>query len=617
MQQHNDLTKEIRLQVIHQGNVLRTLYELRKRLDVDLPKYEQAEWESDNSRMGSYALLELRSQIDRALSDLYAAVEVFQQQTRKKKEHLEAQTRKLRLRSFRHVAQIGSLQVKHSLTKTRIACLEGQLDTAQKRLSMSGLDDMSSDDEDDLPEPSPRKENDRQTMGPTIVDSTRSSTSHKWDSTQNILSKEVIRNIDAKDDESSDGFSENTEPSLKQRALGISMVFNFTKASFKPYSSEDDESYVLPCPCLINFNASFWNVAKVRKYTHNSRKRLYDFLTHRHTQVFIIFLIIMNSITMGIGSFDFVTENPRLIDTFDSIDLGFLWIFTIELFLNFLAKGVYIFKDRWIMFDFVIISVSWIGEMAGKGNNIFIVKSFRAFRSFRSLRLVPRIRMIRGLVSAVLSTLPRMFGIIGLLSLVFYISSVYFTSLFSGKLDENGEIKSEYLTKCNITVWDDDYSDYRDKLMYFDRLDHTLLTLFQMMSLDDWPDIARVIGCFEPNVTYKSFFVFIVITDFIFINLIIAVLCDAVPRLHEGEDGQTPGKHPYMDDPLHKNMGINRRKRFLKRLNEMNETLHKIMQAQEVMQNHLSRIGPQIEPLNQQQKIRTSTTCIGTEVSRK
>lgn len=269
------------------------------------------------------------------------------------------------------------------------------------------------------------------------------------------------------------------------------------------------------------------------------------------------------------------------------------------------------------MFDFVIISVSWIGEMAGKGNNIFIVRSFRAFRSFRSLRLVPRIRMIRGLVSAVLSTLPRMFGIIGLLSLVFYISSVYFTSLFSGKLDENGEIKSEYLTKCNITVWDDDYSDYRDKLMYFDRLDHTLLTLFQMMSLDDWPDIARVIGCFEPNVTYKSFFVFIVITDFIFINLIIAVLCDAVPRLHEGEDGQTPGKHPYMDDPLHKNMGINRRKRFLKRLNEMNETLHKIMQAQEVMQNHLSRIGPQIEPLNQQQKIRTSTTCIGTEVSRK
>ena len=104
-------------------------------------------------------------------------------------------------------------------------------------------------------------------------------------------------------------------------------------------------------------------------------------INNETVQKVIIYLIAMNSITMGLGTFDFVTENERFTNIFEVIDKVFLIIFTIELIMQFFYQGLLIFKNGWLTFDFFIIVLSWASES-------FAV--VRAFRIVRATRIIVR-----------------------------------------------------------------------------------------------------------------------------------------------------------------------------------------------------------------------------------
>lgn len=213
----------------------------------------------------------------------------------------------------------------------------------------------------------------------------------------------------------------------------------------------------------------------------------------------VVALIIINSITMGIGTFDFVTENPRVDTAFDRIDKAFLIIFTVELGFQFVYHGVYFFKDGWLVFDFLVVFLSYMFAS---------VQVIRAFRIIRALRLITRIKDLKDLATALLSVIPKMIAVFGLLLLVFYIFAVMFTQLFKG-LYEDGVTSEDY----------------------FSRLDKSLFTLFQMMTLDSWSAITKEVMQVY-TWAWILFFSFVSITSFIIINLVIAVICDAVASIH-------------------------------------------------------------------------------------
>jgi hypothetical protein len=96
-------------------------------------------------------------------------------------------------------------------------------------------------------------------------------------------------------------------------------------------------------------------------------------------QFFIISLIAINAIMMGLATFNFVKTNVKVSDAFEIVDKIFLVIFTIELAMQFAYNGWRLLLDGWLVFDLVIISVSW------GFNSVTII---RAFRIFRALRLV-------------------------------------------------------------------------------------------------------------------------------------------------------------------------------------------------------------------------------------
>lgn len=207
-------------------------------------------------------------------------------------------------------------------------------------------------------------------------------------------------------------------------------------------------------------------------------------------QLIIIILILLNAIMMGLATFDFVTNDERTNRAFDITDRVFLTLFTIESTLQLIYRGPSLFKDGWLVFDFVIVVISWTLES---------LQIIRAFRIFRALRLVTRLVALKSLLMALGNVLPRIYAITAMLALVFYIYAVLFVELF-GELELSED--------------------------YFNTLPNALFTCMQMMTLD-WAEVTReVIGYYEwAGILICSF---ISITGFIVFNLIVAVVCDAV-----------------------------------------------------------------------------------------
>jgi hypothetical protein len=308
----------------------------------------------------------------------------------------------------------------------------------------------------------------------------------------------------------------------------------------------NSENDLNPNPNNNNININ-WSTEQFGKKTHcfhevsgiinQFRFNCGMLVNNGRVQFFIIVLICINAIMMGIGTYSFVKDNEHLDNIFEMVDLVFLIIFSVELGLQTLYHGWRLILDGWLVFDMIIIITSWTFSS---------VQIIRAFRIFRALRLVTRIKVMKNLIIGTLHyvrcfgiskilkengiltytflLLPALFGVvprmaaIGLmLALIFYIFAVMFTQLFKD-LYENGD------------------TDYN----YFSGIDWTLFTLFQMMTLDNWATIARQVMAVH-SWAWFPFITFVIISGFIVVNLIIAVICDAISNLHSDDKAMMSG----------------------------------------------------------------------------
>jgi hypothetical protein len=176
-----------------------------------------------------------------------------------------------------------------------------------------------------------------------------------------------------------------------------------------------------------------------------------EVVNHEKVQLLIIALIIVNAIMMGIATFDFVAKNKQRRMAFERTDNIFLIIFTIESGMQLIYHGWRLFLDAWLFFDISIIIISW---------SMSHMQIIRAFRVFRAFRLITRLKSLKNLVMALFSVAPSVGAIMSLLVLIMYIYAVLCTVLFK-----------------------DFYSRGITEEDYFSRLDTSLFTLFQMITL--------------------------------------------------------------------------------------------------------------------------------------
>jgi len=200
-------------------------------------------------------------------------------------------------------------------------------------------------------------------------------------------------------------------------------------------------------------------------------------------------LIVANAITLGLET------SPAVVARFGGllhvIDRTALGVFVVELLSRFFVYRTRFFHDPWRVFDFVIVGIALM-----PASGAFSV--LRALRSLRVLRLVSLVPSMRGVVSALLTALPGMASIVGLMALVLYVSAVLATNLFRAIAPE-----------------------------FFGDLGASLFTLFQVMTVEGWPDIARRVMAQSPY-AWMFFVAYLLIATFMVLNLFIAVVVNAM-----------------------------------------------------------------------------------------
>ncbi|MDK9699451.1 MAG: ion transporter [bacterium] len=219
------------------------------------------------------------------------------------------------------------------------------------------------------------------------------------------------------------------------------------------------------------------------------RERVRAFIESKPFEKSITALIIMNAVTLGVETSPTVVA--RLGDPLYAFDRLVLAVFVVELLLRFFVYRGRFFENPWRVFDFVVVGIAVIPA----GDAFAVLRALRVLRVLRLVSLVPSMRRV---VGALLNALPGMASIIGLMGLVLYVSAVMATKLF-------GQIAPEY----------------------FGNLSASLFTLFQVMTVEGWPDIARNVMSQSP-LSWIFFVVYLLIATFMVLNLFIAVVVNAM-----------------------------------------------------------------------------------------
>ncbi len=172
----------------------------------------------------------------------------------------------------------------------------------------------------------------------------------------------------------------------------------------------------------------------------------------------IISVIIIAAIVIGLETYPSVTDKFGIWLHF--VDKTILWIFVIEILIKILAEGKRpwnYFKDRWNVFDFTIVAVCFLPFDAQ------YIAVLRLARILRVLRLITALPKLQLLVGALLRSMPSMVYVGLLLVILFYIYGVTGTMLFG-----------------------------RNDPIHFGTLQNSLLSLFRIVTLEDWTDLMYI-----------------------------------------------------------------------------------------------------------------------------
>jgi voltage-gated sodium channel len=204
---------------------------------------------------------------------------------------------------------------------------------------------------------------------------------------------------------------------------------------------------------------------------------------------------------------------------FQALDVAVLCVFIVEITLKMVAHGrrpLDFFRDGWNVFDFVIVALCLVPSTGSFGAVL------RLARVLRLLRLVTALPKLQLLVGALLKSLSAMGYVSLLLSLLFYIYAVAGVHMF-GQSDED-----------------------------FGTIGTALLTLFRIVTLDDWGNIYNRAAEHAPMIKVSIYFVtFIVLGTMIILNLFIGVILNSMSETHaEIEQGDHSRGGHTLDDEL-------------------------------------------------------------------
>ena len=203
----------------------------------------------------------------------------------------------------------------------------------------------------------------------------------------------------------------------------------------------------------------------------------------------IIAFILINGAILGMET------SPSLVAQYGGLmnfgNQAILGIFILEALLKMIGVAPRIdryFRDGWNVFDFSVIVFSLI---PATGDFAMIARLARLLRVVRLISTIPELRLI---VSTLVRSIPSMMHVMTLMSVIFYIYAITGYQLFH----------------------EHDPTHWRS-------LGIALLTLFRVVTLEDWTDVMYTAMELYP-MAWLFFVSFVILGTFVVINLFIAVV---------------------------------------------------------------------------------------------
>lgn len=219
------------------------------------------------------------------------------------------------------------------------------------------------------------------------------------------------------------------------------------------------------------------------------RARIASWIDSAPVQRAIIALVVLNAATLGLETVPAAMQ--RYGDLLVAVDRGLLAVFVAELVVKLYAFGGRFFRSGWNAFDLAVVGIALL-PAAGS------LSVLRALRVLRILRVVSAVPKLRFMVEALVKSIPGIGSIALLLGLFFYVFAVMATKLYGAAFPH-----------------------------WFGSLGASLFSLFQVMTLEGWVDIAREVMTQSPG-AWAFFVLFILLATFTVLNLFIGMIVKAM-----------------------------------------------------------------------------------------
>lgn len=213
-------------------------------------------------------------------------------------------------------------------------------------------------------------------------------------------------------------------------------------------------------------------------------------------QRFIIGTILVNAGILGFQTSEALTPGQHHL--LEVLDLICLVIFCVEIGMKFIVLGFGFFRNGWNVFDFVVVGIALV---PGSGE----LSVLRSLRVLRLMRLATALPSMRRVVSGMFRAIPGAGSVAGVLLIMYYVAAIMSVNFFR---ESNPDL--------------------------FGDLGSALFTLFKMMTLEGWPDIADAVLEKKPN-AWPFFVLFIIFTTFTTLNLLFGIIVGAMEDAKEEE----------------------------------------------------------------------------------
>lgn len=231
----------------------------------------------------------------------------------------------------------------------------------------------------------------------------------------------------------------------------------------------------------------------------NLKKQLFELKSNRIFEFAVIAVIIISALEIGAKTYELPGVANNLL-------LGLDWFitvfFVVEISIRFIADHdkKNFFKNGWNVFDTLVVVVSLIPI-----NDSELALLARLVRIFRVLRMISIIPELRTLITSLLKALPQMGYVVLLMFIIFYIYAAVGSYLFAD---------------INPFLWDN--------------IATSMLTLFRVMTFEDWTDIQYETMEVYPW-SWLFYMTFIFLTAFAFLNMVIGIVVNVMDKESQAE----------------------------------------------------------------------------------